>query len=103
VNTAASASAGWENLKGSCVSAPTVTSWGPNHIAVFVVGQDRAAWCCMWDGTKWDWTSVGGKFPTDSLTACCWEEGRIDLFGIGLDASLQHQVWFRSFALRVRG
>jgi len=99
VNEAVSNYAGWESLKGICLSAPYVTSWGPDHIAVFVAGADRAAWSCQWTrGGQWVWTSVGGRFPNDSLTACCWGEGRIDLFGVGTDNILQHTVCYCYFA-----
>ncbi|KAK5011615.1 hypothetical protein LTR28_011873 [Elasticomyces elasticus] len=88
---AANPSAAWHNLGGVCQSAPVAVSWGPDHISVFVIGCDRQAWECKWDGSKWGWKCLAGvKFTEHSLTACSWGTGRIDLFGIGTDSALKH-------------
>ncbi len=96
VHGAASTSAGWFNLGGVCMSAPVVCSWGPKNVSVFVIGTDRQAWCCMWDGTKWTWTCVAGqKLNDNSLAVASWGPGRLDLFGIGTDTGLKHTVRWR--------
>lgn len=93
VNGAASTSAGWFNLGGECYSAPVVVSWGPKNVSVFVVGGDRLVYCCMWNGSKWDWTCLSGhRVESNYFTACSWGSGRLDVFAIGPDSALKHFV-----------
>jgi len=85
------------------MSAPVVCSWGPKNVSVFDIGTDRQAWCCMWNGTKWDWTCVAGQKLTDnSLAVASWGTGRLDLVGIGTDASLRHIVRLRFLTIMLR-
>ncbi|HWO12926.1 MAG TPA: hypothetical protein VNN80_25680, partial [Polyangiaceae bacterium] len=55
----------YENMGGTCLAGPFVTSSGPNRLDVFVVGTDNALYQKSWNGTSWSpsltgWRRLGG-------------------------------------------
>jgi hypothetical protein len=51
------------NLGGELQGKPTVVSWGPNRIDIFVKGTDNALWHKAWDGSNWtSYESLGGVY-----------------------------------------
>jgi hypothetical protein len=38
----------WEQLGGILTEAPAVSSWGPNRLDVFALGQNKALWHRGW-------------------------------------------------------
>lgn len=83
----------WEDLGGVLTSAPTVASWQPNRLDVFVRGTDNALYHKWWDGSRWlDWESLGGVL-TSPPGAVSWGPNRIDVFARGTDNTLFHKWW----------
>jgi hypothetical protein len=73
-------------------ASPTVSSWGPGRLDVFIRGGDNAAWHNAWNGSSWSgWESQGGILVSD-LAAVSWGSNRIDLIGVGTDQNLYHKV-----------
>ena len=88
---------GWENLGTplgrQVTSTPSIASWNPNRLDVFVQGFDRALWHKWFEGGRWsDWENLGGIL-TSSPAAISWGPNRIDVFGRGTDNALWHK-WF---------
>ena len=57
----------WIDMQVCSFMAPQVASWGPNHIAVVVLGCSTTTLKYkMFDGTSWSptWTSISGKYNT---------------------------------------
>jgi hypothetical protein len=68
----------WEYLGGVCTSQPTVVSWGPDRLDVFVTGSDSALYHKWGDGSSWgpsvtDYEYLGGVITAFRLGAL--EEG----------------------------
>lgn len=84
---------GWESLGGFCTDGVDVSSWAPNRLDCFVVGNDRALWHKWWDGSAWrGWESLGGGLYSNP-TAVSWGPNRIDVFAIDGDHAMWHK-WF---------
>ena len=51
----------WNNLGGDLTSSPAVAVSAPNHLEVFVRGEDDHLVWRRWDGSKWSgWINLGG-------------------------------------------
>jgi hypothetical protein len=71
---------------------PEAVCWGPNRIDLF-----HRAWAgdCVhlfWDGSSWNWNSLGGIFLSQPR-AVAWGANRLDVFGVGTDRALYHRAW----------
>ncbi len=94
-----SAWTGWKRLTPdlSTSSNPTVTSWGPGGLDVFVrdeAGQLKHGWSDN-GGSSWGWETFAGQVGGDP-TAASWGPGRIDIFAQAPASSpdlLLHKAW----------
>jgi hypothetical protein len=83
---------GWQDLGGTIVSGPAVSSWAQNRLDVFAKGTDNQLYHKWWDGSSWHpWQKLGGTFK-DSPAAVSWGQNRIDVFVRGMDDHLG-QLW----------
>ncbi len=74
-------------------SSPTVASWAPNRLDLFVEGADQAIWHAWWDGQRWNgWENRGPKIAS-SPAAVSWAPDHIDLFAVGPFGQIRHQQW----------
>ncbi|GCE30563.1 hypothetical protein KDA_60470 [Dictyobacter alpinus] len=71
---------------------PTVTTWGPNQLDLFVRGTDGALWQRHYDGSWHPWTQALAGMTFDP-TVTSWGAGRFDVFARGVDNTLQHS-WY---------
>lgn len=71
---------------------PTVVSWGPNQLDLFVRGTDGGLWQRHYDGTWHDWMRVLDGLTFDPAVTT-WSPGRFDAFARGSDGTLQH-AWY---------
>jgi serine protease AprX len=84
---------GWESLGGFCTDGVAVSSWAPNRLDCFVVGNDRALWHRWWNGSSWSgWESLGGGLYS-APAAVSWGLNRIDVFALGGDHAMWHKWW----------
>ncbi|GER91013.1 hypothetical protein KDW_51750 [Dictyobacter vulcani] len=71
---------------------PTVASWGPDQLDLFVRGTDGALWQRHYDGSWHDWTQALAGLNFDPAVTT-WGTGRFDVFARGADNTLQHS-WY---------
>ena len=96
----------WQNLGGSLASEPAAVTWGRDRLDIFAVGNkdgvtpDGGLIHRWWDGDIWnDWEQIAGKSTGDDVAftsapaAASWGPGRLDVFAVHSDGTLQH-VWF---------
>jgi subtilisin family serine protease len=84
---------GWESLGGFCTDGVGVSSWAPNRLDCFVVGNDRQLFHKWWDGGAWrGWEGLGGNLYSNPA-AVSWGPNRIDVFALGGDHAMWHRWW----------
>jgi subtilisin family serine protease len=84
---------GWENLGGFCTDGVGVSSWAPNRLDCFVIGNNRALYHKWWTGSAWrGWEHLGGRLYSNPA-AVSWGGNRIDVFAIGGDHAMWHRWW----------
>ncbi len=99
----------WESLGGPIggqissdpESGPSVSSWGPRRLDVFVRGTDNAVWRKWSDdgGVRWsNWESLGGTI-TSSPASISRAPNLIEVFVRGTDSKLYH-IWWDGTAWR---
>ena len=44
----------WKEVKGTCISAPAVASWGENRLDIFAIGLDSGLYHKWWDNDQWN-------------------------------------------------
>ncbi|GHO83726.1 protein kinase domain-containing protein [Dictyobacter formicarum] len=71
---------------------PTVVSWGPDQLDLFVRGTDGGLWQRHYDGSWHDWMRVLDGITFDPAVTA-WSPGRFDVFARGADGTLQH-AWY---------
>src|SRR5438132_779091 len=80
------------------VGRPSVVSWGPNRIDVFVQGTDNALYTKSWHGVIWsDYPQVGANPIVGQPSVVSWGPNRIDFFVQGTDNAL----YIKSFLILV--
>ncbi len=78
----------WESLGGVFDGSPSVTSWAPGHLDVYVRGTDNALHHRWFLDNRWSaWESLGGQLGSEPA-AVSWASGRVDVFARGTDGSL---------------
>ncbi|MEO3790852.1 hypothetical protein ABGB14_11590 [Nonomuraea sp. B10E15] len=79
----------------AALAGPATVSWGPTHLALFVVGRDdRKVWHNTYDfGVGWGgWTQFsGGETFTDVPAAVSHAPGTLNVFALGTDG----RIWER--------
>jgi hypothetical protein len=92
----------WSGTPFGLSGEPTVASWGPNRLDVFVQDSEQVMWHAASgdDGATSGWDSWGslpqGWRFTDTPSAASWGAGRIDLFSTGTnDATIA--LWQRTW------
>jgi hypothetical protein len=85
----------WENLEGEALcDTPTVVSWGPDRLDLFITKSDSSVHVNSWDGLSWSgWTALDKVVAVGQPKAVCWGKGRIDLFVKGKDSGVWHN-WY---------
>ncbi|CCG03625.1 S8 family serine peptidase [Blastococcus saxobsidens] len=71
---------GWESLGGFCTDGVGVSSWAPNRLDCFVVGNDRQLFHKWWDGSVWTRLGGPGRAPVQQPAPSPWGPDRIDVF-----------------------
>lgn len=83
----------YESLGGALSAGPASSSWGPNHLDVFVRGTDGALYHKSRNGSTWTgYEFLGGGMIQDPA-AVSTAPNRIDVFIRGLDNQLWHMSW----------
>ncbi|VBB80504.1 Putative protein of unknown function [Podospora comata] len=87
----------WENMSGSGLYHPAVTSWGPGRQDVYYTHRDRKCRHKYYRGgsNPWipEWDDLGGSL--DSAPSCCSRRsGYMHMFCKGTD----YQIWHRPYS-----
>ena len=88
---------GYENMGGTCTSAPQAVAWGPNRLDLFVTGTDSALYHKWWNGSAWGpsitgYENMGGVCVGDPRIVS-WGPNRLDVFVLGTNRALFHKWW----------
>ena len=88
---------GWEFMGGICTSAPSVASWGPDRLDVFVTGTDSQLYHKWWNGSAWGpsvtgYEAMGGTIIGEPRVVA-WGPDRLDVFVTGTNGALFHKWW----------
>ena len=83
---------GWESLGGFCTDGVGVSSWAPERLDCFVVGNNRQLYHKWFAGGWSGWEALGGNIYSDPA-AVSWGPNRIDVFAIGGDHAMWHRWW----------
>ncbi|KAI1183303.1 hypothetical protein F5B17DRAFT_443543 [Nemania serpens] len=74
---------GWESMGGTVISDIACISLAPNRLDVFGLGGGNSTWQ----------RRLGDNKVFSAVTASASGENQIDLFAVGIDNGLYHQVW----------
>jgi hypothetical protein len=77
---------------GGMIGSPSVSSWGPDRLDVWIVGGDDALWHRWQEDGQARWERLGGIL-TSSPAAISPAPGEVDVFARGADDAL----WVRSY------
>ncbi len=83
---------GWEDLGGFCTDGVGVSSWAPERLDCFVVGNSRNLYHKWYSGGWSGWENLGGNIYSNPA-AVSWANNRIDVFAIGGDHAMWHRWW----------
>ncbi|MCW6006389.1 S8 family serine peptidase [Micromonospora sp. CPCC 205371] len=83
---------GWNSPDGTTISAPAVTSSGPNKIDLIAKGSDNVLYHQVYDGAWRGWEPIGDGLAS-APAVVSWGPGRIDLFARGHDNALWHRAY----------
>ncbi|CAG5176048.1 uncharacterized protein ALTATR162_LOCUS8285 [Alternaria atra] len=95
-----SVDAAWEPLSGKFKQIPAAISWSFGRLDIFGIGLNNQMYYKAWGnnrktGGSWivsDWQSIEGGFKSPPVPVS-WGNGRIDLFGIGMDDQMYRKVY----------
>jgi hypothetical protein len=84
-----------EGIHAQTISGPSVSTWGPGHLNIFVIGQDHTLrYNPYFNGQFAGWQPSLGHPPRVNLTsdpaAVSWDTNRIDVFARGTD----NKIWW---------
>jgi hypothetical protein len=85
---------GWTSLGGQVATntGPSVCSWGPGRLDVFVQGTSGAMYQKTWNGTSWsNWISLGGKLT--SAPGATATGNQIGVFVAGTSGTIYYKHW----------
>jgi serine protease AprX len=84
-------------MGGTLLGSPTVVSWGPNRLDIFVVGTNRALYHKWFDGSNWGPSLTGYEFMGGTIVGqprvVAWGPNRLDVFVVGTNRALYHKWW----------
>lgn len=83
---------GWEDLGGFCTDGVGVSSWAPDRLDTFVIGNNRRMYHKWYNGGWSGWEDLGGNLYSNPA-AVSWASNRIDVFAIGGDHAMWHRWW----------
>lgn len=83
---------GWSSPDGTTISAPAVTSSGPNKLDLIAKGADNVLYHQVYDGAWRGWLPIGDGLAS-APAVVSWSAGRIDLFARGYDNALWHRYY----------
>ena len=85
---------------GRITSGPTVASFAPDRLDIFVKGIDNQYYHTWWDSRINKWERIGGIFVSDPdavsfrpIDASTAGPARVDVFGRGGDNQIWHTWW----------
>ncbi|MGA8070811.1 MAG: hypothetical protein WCG09_06945 [Halobacteriota archaeon] len=88
---------GWTSLGGQVASntGPSVCSWGPGRLDVFVQGTNGAMYQKVWNGSSWtNWIDLGGKLTSaPGATAMGPSPNQIGVFVAGTGGTIYYKHW----------
>jgi hypothetical protein len=85
---------GWTHLGGQLAknTGPSVCSWGPGRLDVFVQGTDGAMYQKVWNGSTWsNWINLGGKLT--SAPGATAAGNQIGVFAAGTGGTIYYKHW----------
>jgi len=88
----------WERHGGNCSSAPSVASWSPQRLDVFVIGEAPTSqlFQMTWDDSRWGgWVGhPAASMSTHAPAVVSWGPGRLDVFALGAN---DHALYYRYY------
>ncbi len=84
----------WLSLGGQLATntGPSVCSWGPGRLDVFVQGTNGAMYQKVWNGTAWSsWIDLGGKLT--SAPGATSTASQIGVFVAGTNGTIYYKHW----------
>jgi hypothetical protein len=88
----------WESLGGTVSGRPSVVSWSPGHLDVYVRGSDNALHHRWYGNNQWSaWGSLGGVMTSDPAMVS-WGTGHLVVFARGASNSLGYRSYYNGWA-----
>jgi len=87
--------AGWSKLPGDLEfdQGPAVSSWGPNHLDVFVPDQGGQLYHSAWDGQTWSpWEKVGDGTVAFKVAAISRHVNSVDVLAVRTDKKQMYRL-----------
>jgi hypothetical protein len=84
----------WTSLGGQLPTnkGPSVCSWGPGRLDVFVQGTDGAMYQKVWNGSVWsNWINLGGKLT--SAPGATSTGNQVGVFAAGTGGTIYYKHW----------
>jgi Pro-kumamolisin, activation domain/Repeat of unknown function (DUF346) len=88
---------GWESLGGEYAGSPSMTSWGPDRLDIFMPFTNEGTMAHKaWTGGAWypageDWENLGGYLGQPAVAS--WGPGRLDVFAVDGTNVMRHKAW----------
>jgi hypothetical protein len=84
----------WSTLGGPFLSQPAAVSFTAKQTNVWIVDQNFKLTSKAYKSGVWDsnWLNLDGSMTTAPST-CSYLDGSLNIFGRGIDGSLQHKNW----------
>lgn len=85
---------GWTSLGGQLATntGPSVCSWGPGRLDVFVQGTNGAMYQKVWNGSGWsNWINLGGKLT--SAPGATSTGNQVGVFAAGTSGTIYYKHW----------
>jgi len=85
---------GWTSLGGQLATntGPSVCSWGPGRLDVFVQGTNGALYQKVWNGSTWsNWNNLGGKLT--SAPGATSTGNQVGVFAAGTSGTIYYKHW----------
>jgi hypothetical protein len=93
-NSSSYTMSGWTSLGGQLAknTGPSVCSWGPGRLDVFVQGTNGAMYQIVWNGSTWsNWNNLGGKLT--SAPGATSTGNQVGVFAAGTGGTIYYKHW----------